>query len=396
MNKNLKKILISIIIFTSICVSNVFAEIKVGIILGFTGPISSFTPAMAKSAELAFIEASESDLLLSGKTISSIRIDSTCIDTSSAIKAANNIVSQNVVAVIGASCPNIAQAIATEVTIPNKIIMVSPSSTSPSLKDLVDSGFFFRTSPSDIRSAQILADFTKDKNIKSLAITYVDNSYEENLSKAFKAALEAYNIKVTKNSPHVSGKKDYSSEVAKLATSGGDALAIISYPDRGGKEIIQASLDSGTFNKFIFFDGMIDNSLTDEFSEKLNESFGILSGSKKKGARIFADLINKNGINSGPYIGESYDAAALIVLAMQSGNSTSSESIVKNILDVANSPGTKIYPGELKKGLDLIIKGKKINYEGVTNVEFSKDGKIKGSFLEQVIKNGKFKSQQQR
>ena len=112
--------------------------------------------------------------------------------------------------------------------------------------------------------------------------------------------------------------------------------------------------------------------------------------------KIAADLINKNGINSGPYIGESYDAAALIVLAMQSGNSTSSESIVKNILDVANSPGTKIYPGELKKGLDLIIKGKKINYEGVTNVEFSKDGKIKGSFLEQVIKNGKFKSQQQR
>ena len=29
-------------------------------------------------------------------------------------------------------------------------------------------------------------------------------------------------------------------------------------------------------------------------------------------------------------------------------------------LDVANAPGTKIYPGELKKALDLLAKGKKI------------------------------------
>ena len=35
-------------------------EVKVGIILGFTGPIESLTPAMAASAELAFTEVSDS------------------------------------------------------------------------------------------------------------------------------------------------------------------------------------------------------------------------------------------------------------------------------------------------------------------------------------------------
>ncbi len=44
-------------------------DIKVGIILGFTGPIESLTPAMAASAELAFKEVSESGSLLSGSTI---------------------------------------------------------------------------------------------------------------------------------------------------------------------------------------------------------------------------------------------------------------------------------------------------------------------------------------
>ncbi len=393
---NFIKLLISIIILLFINTTNLLAEIKVGIILGFTGPISSFTPSMAKSSELAFKEASDSGLLLGGKTISASRLDSTCVDSASAVEAARNFISQKVVAIIGASCPNIAKIIASKVTIPSKVLMISPSSTSPDLENLINSGFFFRTTPSDTRGIKILADFTKDKNIKNVAITFVDNAYEKNLSEVFKNALETQGIKVTTNSSHKGGKNDYSSEVAKLASSGGDALAIISYTDRGGKEIVQASLDSGTFNKFIFFDGMVNKNLTDIFGEKINDSFGILPGSKKKGARIFANIIKKNNIILGPFIGESYDAAALIILAMQAGNSSNSGSISKNILEIANSPGTKIYPGELKKGLELINKGKKINYEGVTNIEFSLDGKIKGSFLEQIVKNGKFKSQHQR
>ena len=44
---------------------------------------------------------------------------------------------------------------------------------------------------------------------------------------------------------------------------------------------------------------------------------------------------------------------------MQAGNSADRASIAKNVMDVANGPGTKIYPGQLKKGLDLLAKGKK-------------------------------------
>ena len=63
-------------------------EIKMGIILGFTGPIESLTPAMAASAELAFKEASDSGSLLGGAKISVIRADSTCVDSAAATAAA--------------------------------------------------------------------------------------------------------------------------------------------------------------------------------------------------------------------------------------------------------------------------------------------------------------------
>ena len=45
------------------------ADIKMGIILGFTGPIESLTPDMAGSAEVAFKEASDSGNLLGGEKI---------------------------------------------------------------------------------------------------------------------------------------------------------------------------------------------------------------------------------------------------------------------------------------------------------------------------------------
>ena len=62
-------------------------EEKVGVILGFTGPIESLTPTMADSAELAFTEASNSGLLLDGKVLVAVRADSTCVDSAAATAA---------------------------------------------------------------------------------------------------------------------------------------------------------------------------------------------------------------------------------------------------------------------------------------------------------------------
>jgi len=50
----------------------------------------------------------------------------------------------------------------------------------------------------------------------------------------------------------------------------------------------------------------------------------------------------------------------------------------------------------IKKALDLLAKGKAVNYEGATGVEFTDVGEAFGSFLEKEIKGGKFKTKKQR
>ena len=393
----MKKLLIAAFLFVSTFATYSYAEIKMGIILGFTGPIESLTPAMRDSAKMAFQEASDSGSLLGGETITVVEGDSTCVDSAAAQAAAEKLVSDGVAAIMGADCSGVTGAIATNVAVPNGVVMISPSATSPGLTDLADNGFFFRTAPSDARGGQILADITKDRKIKSVAVTYTNNDYGKGLADVYAAAVKAHGIKVTAVTAHEDGKADYSAEVATLASAGGDAVAVIGYLDQGGKGIIQGSLDSGAFDTFILSDGMIGDSLTEAFGKSLNKSFGSLPGSTGKGAGVFAKVAKAGGIDSsGPYTGESYDAAALIVLAMQAGGSADRSSIAKNVMAVANGPGKKIYPGELKKALDLLAKGKAVDYEGATGVNFTDVGEAFGSFLEKEIKGGKFKTKKQR
>jgi len=173
----MKKLFIAAFIFVATFTTSTFADIKMGVILGFTGPIESLTPAMAASAELAFKEASDSGSLLGGETITPLRADSTCVDSAAAQSAAEGLISQGVAAIMGADCSGVTGAIATNVAVPNGVVMISPSATSPGLTDLADNGLFFRTAPSDARGGQILADITNDRGVKSVAVTYTNNDY---------------------------------------------------------------------------------------------------------------------------------------------------------------------------------------------------------------------------
>ena len=90
----MRKLFIAAFIFVSTLATSSFAEIKMGIILGFTGPIESLTPAMRDSAKMAFQEASDSGSLLGGETITVLEGDSTCVDSAAAQAAAEKLVSE--------------------------------------------------------------------------------------------------------------------------------------------------------------------------------------------------------------------------------------------------------------------------------------------------------------
>ena len=392
----MKKILLAVIFSISTITTAALAEFKVGIILGFTGPIESLTPAMRDSAKLALNEVSGSAVFLGGEAITILEGDSTCIDSAAAVTVAEGQIADGVAAIMGADCSGVTGAIATNVAVPNGVTMVSPSATSPGLTDLDDNGYFFRTSPSDARGGQILANIATARGLSSVAITYTNNDYGKGLADVFEASFIANGGTVTAVASHGDGKGDYSAEVAVLGAAGGDGLAVIGYLDQGGKGMIEASLDSGAFDTFVLSDGMIGQSLIDAIGSDLEGSFGSLPGTDSAGATKFATVANNGGVDpSGPYTGESYDAAALIVLAAAVGNKNNPnqhirQAIADNIMNVANAPGTEILPGQLRKALIIIRDGGEINYQGATDVELVGVGEASGSFKEVEVSGGAF------
>ena len=371
-----------------------FADIKMGIILGFTGPIESLTPDMAGSAEVAFKEASDSGNLLGGEKIVVVRADSTCIDAGAATAAAERLVtSEKVAAIMGADCSGVTTAIANNVAVPNGVPMISPSATSPALTTIEDNGYFFRTAPSDARQGQVLAKIVMDRGISEIAVTHTNNHYGKGLTDSFNSAYTALGGKISATVPHEDGKADYSAEVASLDASGAEVLAVFGYVDQGGRYMIQTSLDTGAFDKFILADGMYGDSLLENIDGDLTGTFGTVPGTASNGADIFKKIAADAGLNAGgPYTGESYDAAALLVLAMQRARSTNGKSIADNLLAVANAPGTKILPGELAKGLSILNSGGPIDYVGATNVELDGVGETFGSYREFEIDDKAFKT----
>ena len=370
--------------------------VKVGVILGFTGPIESLTPQMGDSAELAFKEVSDSGMFLDGKVIESVRADSTCVDAAAATAAAERLItSDGVVAIMGADCSGVTTAIANNVAVPNGVVMVSPSATSPALSTIDDKDLFFRTAPSDARQGEVLASILKDKGITSVAVTYTNNDYGKGLSDSFISNFEGMGGSVTINAAHEDGKGDYSAEVGALAAAGGDLLVVLGYADQGGKGIIQSALDTGAFDTFAMGDGMFAESLVSAFGSDLDGSIGSVPWSEGDGADAFAAATAAAGVNGdSSFTRESYDAGALIALAMQAGGEATREAVAANLLAVANGPGEPILPGELAKGLEILKNGGEVDYVGATNVELIGPGEAAGTYREYEIKGGAYETVQ--
>ncbi|MGY6708150.1 MAG: ABC transporter substrate-binding protein [Rhizobiaceae bacterium] len=367
-------------------------EINIGVILGFTGPIESITPGMADSAELAINEVNESGLLLDGATLVPVRADSTCIDSAAAQAAAERLITvDNVAAIMGADCSGVTIAIANNVAVPNGVVMVSPSATSPALTDIDDNGYFFRTAPSDARQGVVLAEMLQEEGIMEVAVTYTNNDYGRGLAESFVAAFEEVGGTITINAPHEDGRGDYSAEVGALAAGGGDALVVLGYADQGGVGVIRSAVDTGAFDRFVLGDGMFAQSLIDAIGDDLEGTIGVVPGVEGEGSEAFSGVAEAAGVNpSASYTGESYDAAALIALAIQAGGSADRTSIRDNLLAVANAPGEEILPGELARGLEILAEGGEINYIGATSVELIGPGEASGSYRQYIVENGEY------
>jgi len=375
-------------------------DVKIGIVTGFTGGIESIAPAIAAATELAISEANASGKAANGWTFVGVRGDDTCGDAAAATAMAERLITADgVKGIVGGSCSGVTGAMLQNVARPHGIVMISPSATSPALSTADDDGLFFRTAPSDAREGEVAAQILQEHGVKSIALTYSNSDYGKGLAEAISSSFKKLGGTVTIDVAHEDGKADYSAEVAALASAGGDILVVAGYLDQGGKGIIQASLDTGAFSKFELPGGMVGESLPKAIGPALDGSYGQITASDSDGNAVLAKIANTQEApfdSTTAYASEAYDAAALIMLAMQAANSTDPKVYKDKVMEIANGPadgsGEKILPGQLGHAMELIAAGKFIDYDGASGVTLIGPGESAGRYKEFVIKDGKYET----
>ena len=365
-------------------------EVKIGIILGFTGPIETITPHMADAAELAVAEVNAAGSFLGGTTVATVRGDSGCVDSALAqATAERQITSDGAIAIMGPDCSGVTRAVLENVAMANGIPMISPSATSPGFTSFDSGGLFFRTAPSDARQGELLAEIVSGRGISEVAVTFTNNDYGAGLANAFIESFEALGGRVTINIPHEEARGDYSAEVASLQSAGGEALMVLGYVD-GGSNVIRTAWELGAFETFFIGDGVFTEDMPNLVgAEAAAGIIGTVPSAVGDAAANWERIGTEAGINWGSsFAGESYDAMALLLLAAQAAGEATPAGIAANVLAVANAPGEEIHAGDLARGLEILAEGGEVNFIGATNVNLIGPGEAAGSYREYTFVDG--------
>lgn len=373
------------------------AEVKIGFIGGFTGPIESLTPPIYDGARLAVQQINDQGGILGGQTLVMPSADTTCSDASAASNAADRMVNtENVTAIVGALCTGATVAAANSAAIPGGVVMVSPASTAPAVTELDDNDLVFRTVPSDAYQGEILAKLMLDKGFDEVAVTYVNNDYGRGLSDAFSEAFEAGGGVVAENVAHEDGRADYRSELGSLSASGAETLVVLAYADGSGQTILRQAYEGGMFTQYAGADGMVGASLVEAVgADVLEGMIATRPGSPElPGTDIFSEAAEEAGFDpSAVFAAQAYDAAFLLALAIEQNGSAEREGLSEALRSVASEPGEVILPGEWEKAVELIAAGTEINYEGASGThEFDENGDVPGVVVEMVVEDGAFVS----
>lgn len=373
------------------------AEVRMGALMGVTGDLASFIPPILDAANLAVLEVNEQGGILGGQELVLVVGDSQAT-AQGAVDATTKLVNvDNVAAIMGALASGATIAAANAVSIPNGILQVSPTSTSPEMTSLEDNDFLFRVIPSDNFQGIALSRMLLDNGITDVALTYVNNDYGVGIASTFRDAYTAAGGTITADQIHEPDKNSYRSELATLA-SGGDAqaLVLIAYAAGSGITIVRQALENGFFDRFIGTDGLRDNLLVQEIGAENLEGIMFTSPTSPPestaGEKFDANYSERyESTNDKFFIQQTYDATFLIALAIEKAGSTDRTAIRDALRDVANPPGEVIEPGDWARAVELIAAGTDIDYVGVSGpVDFDENGDVAGFIGQFGLENGEF------
>ncbi|MBE9218551.1 ABC transporter substrate-binding protein [Dolichospermum flos-aquae] len=366
--------------------------LKIGSLLPTTGDLASIGQQMVGSVPL-LVETVNACGGVNGEKVTLVEVDDQTDPKAGAAGMTKLATLDKVGGVVGSFASSVSTA-AVSVAVPNKVMLISPGSTSPVFTDKAQKGdfkgFWARTAPPDTYQALALAQLAKKKGFKRVSTVVINNDYGVGFEKAFVQTFEKLGgTVVNKDKPIRYDPKAQTFDTEASAAFAGkpDAVLAVLYAETGSlflKAAYQQGVTKGV--QILLTDGVKSDSFPDQVGKGkdgkyiLSGAIGTVPGSSGKGLENFNKLWkDKKGTSPGEYAPQAWDAAALLVLAAQAAKENTGVAIASKLREVAAGNGTPV--SDVCQGLKLLKEGKQINYQGASgDVDVDTNGDVIGTY----------------
>jgi branched-chain amino acid transport system substrate-binding protein len=304
------------------------AVIKIGAAGQLTGSEAVFGADMLNGVKLAVEEWNTKGGVL-GKKIELVAGDDQA-EPRQAVTVANKFVADGVAGVVGhfnSSCSIPASEVYNKAGIPQ----ISHASTNPKLTDQGFTGVF-RVCGRDDQQGKAAANFALQKlQVKKVAIIHDKTTYGEGFAKEFQKSLGS-GVQVVLFEGITKGEKDYSPVVTKLKSAGPDLIFFGGIYNEGGLLVKQFKAMGGTA-PFIGGDGIMSEEMLKIGGDATEGTYATFGPDTKEvaSARPFNESYRKKYGEPGVYSVYAYDAANILLQAIQKTGSTEGPKVIAAI-----------------------------------------------------------------
>ncbi len=338
-------------------------SLTVGTLFPVTGSASYLGPAQADGVDAAVKDINAAGGVL-GSPVTVVHDDSGDVTTQTIEASFADLKAKKADVIIGPSSSALAERLLPK-TLAARIPMISPSATSVRLTNLGESGYLFRTVPSEAEQGTVLAQ-TIGGGKGSIAIIYLDNQAGQAIKGTLSLALQHSGRALAATVPFTPATTDVAPLVAQVKKALPDDVVFVStFSTMAQNTAVITQLDAAGLGGAKLW---LVSANTADYSQALPAGAlagvnGLLEG-VPAGASFEAKIKALDpAVTDFRYAAESYDATVLAALAAVTAKDTAGESIAGHLRAVS-AGGIKCT--SFAECLGVLKTTRDIDYDGLT------------------------------
>jgi len=367
--------------------------LKIGTVLPFTGDLAPYGGNMDKAVRLAI--SLQNTALKQAGLAGKIKVQ--LVDSqdgqslaSASVEAAKKEVGEHANVIVGEMASGATIPMAQSVTIPNHVVLISPTASAPQITSLKDNGYVWRAYPSDTLQGKVLATAAVSKFGKGATINVGarNDAFGTALQQLFIAQWKKLGGKVGVSMSWNPDQPTFDTEAQQLVSGSPKGWVIIDFPETFQK-FAPSLVRTGKWDatKTLMTEALKNGQTLDTIGAPVVGLSGTAaSAAGGPAGNAFHALWNKSVHGAKPYTGfegTAFDAANVAFLAALRGCSSSPAKIKSNLVAVSGPPGKKVTFAQMKQAISLLLSHKEIDYEGAFSpVDFDANGDIGSAVYE--------------